>query len=100
VAIVRALMTKPRALLRHEVTGALDPELVGEVLGIISELRGDGVTVLIATHEMGFARDFADEVCRLDEGGSSSAARASRSSTTRHTARPGASSRVLERSRA
>jgi polar amino acid transport system ATP-binding protein len=68
VAIVRALMTKPRALLLDEVTSALDPELVGEVLGIIRELKGDGMTMLIATHEMGFAREFADEVCHLDGG--------------------------------
>ena len=68
VAIVRALMTKPRALLLDEVTSALDPELVGEVLGIIAELKGDGMTMLIATHEMGFAREFADEVCHLDGG--------------------------------
>ena len=68
VAIVRALMTKPRALLLDEVTSALDPELVGEVLGIIRELKGDGMTMLIATHEMGFAREVADEVCFLDAG--------------------------------
>ena len=68
VAIVRALMTKPRALLLDEVTSALDPELVGEVLGIILELKGDGMTMLIATHEMGFAREFADEVCHLESG--------------------------------
>ena len=68
VAIVRALMTKPRALLLDEVTSALDPELVGEVLGIIAELKRDGMTMLIATHEMGFAREFADEVCHLDGG--------------------------------
>jgi polar amino acid transport system ATP-binding protein len=68
VAIIRALMTKPRALLLDEVTSALDPELVGEVLGIIRELKGDGMTMLIATHEMGFAREFADEVCHLDDG--------------------------------
>ncbi len=68
VAIVRALMTKPRALLLDEVTSALDPELVGEVLGIIAELKGDGMTMLIATHEMSFAREFADEVCHLDGG--------------------------------
>ena len=60
VAIVRALMTRPRALLLDEVTSALDPELVGEVLAIIRELKSDGMTMLIATHEMGFARDFAD----------------------------------------
>ena len=61
-------MTKPRALLLDEVTSALDPELVGEVLEIIRELKGDGMTMLIATHEMGFARDFADEVCFLEAG--------------------------------
>ncbi len=68
VAIVRALMTRPRALLLDEVTSALDPELVGEVLGIIRELKDDGMTMLIATHEMSFAREFADEVCFIDEG--------------------------------
>ena len=68
VAIVRALITKPRALLLDEVTSALDPELVGEVLGVIRELKGDGMTMLIATHEMGFAREFADEVCHLESG--------------------------------
>ena len=68
VAIVRALMTGPRALLLDEVTSALDPELVGEVLAIIRELKSDGMTMLIATHEMGFAREFADEVCHLDGG--------------------------------
>jgi polar amino acid transport system ATP-binding protein len=68
VAIVRALATEPRALLLDEVTSALDPELVGEVLGVISELKGEGMTMLIATHEMGFAREVADEVCFLHEG--------------------------------
>jgi polar amino acid transport system ATP-binding protein len=68
VAIVRALMTKPRALLLDEVTSALDLELVGEVLDIIRELKTDGMTMLIATHEMGFARGFADEVCFLEAG--------------------------------
>jgi polar amino acid transport system ATP-binding protein len=68
VAIMRALMTRPRALLLDEVTSALDPELVGEVLAIIRELKSDGMTMLIATHEMDFARDFADEVCFLDGG--------------------------------
>jgi polar amino acid transport system ATP-binding protein len=55
-------------LLLDEVTSALDPELVGEVLDIIGELKRDGMTMLIATHEMGFAREFADEVCYLDGG--------------------------------
>jgi polar amino acid transport system ATP-binding protein len=68
VAIVRALATRPRALLLDEVTSALDPELVGEVLAVIRELKQEGMTMIIATHEMGFARDIADEVCFLHEG--------------------------------
>jgi polar amino acid transport system ATP-binding protein len=68
VAIVRALATQPRALLLDEVTSALDPELVGEVLAVIRDLKADGMTMLIATHEMQFARDVADEVCFLHEG--------------------------------
>jgi len=68
VAIVRALMTKPRALLLDEVTSALDPELVGEVLDIIRELKQEGMTMLIATHEMAFARAIADEICYLEAG--------------------------------
>jgi polar amino acid transport system ATP-binding protein len=68
VAIVRALATAPRALLLDEVTSALDPELVGEVLGVIRDLKADGMTMIIATHEMGFAGDFADEVCFLHDG--------------------------------
>ena len=68
VAIVRALATSPRALLLDEVTSALDPELVGEVLELIRELKADGMTMIIATHEMAFARDVADEVCFLHEG--------------------------------
>jgi polar amino acid transport system ATP-binding protein len=68
VAIVRALATQPRALLLDEVTSALDPELVGEVLAVVRDLKADGMTMLIATHEMGFARDVADEVCFLHEG--------------------------------
>jgi polar amino acid transport system ATP-binding protein len=68
VAIARALLTRPRALLLDEVTSALDPELVGEVLEVIRELKADGMTMLIATHEMGFARDFADQVCFLEGG--------------------------------
>jgi polar amino acid transport system ATP-binding protein len=68
VAIVRALAARPRALLLDEVTSALDPELVGEVLGVIRDLKADGMTMIIATHEMAFARDVADEVCFLHEG--------------------------------
>jgi len=68
VAIVRALATAPRALLLDEVTSALDPELVGEVLAVVRDLKADGMTMIIATHEMAFARDVADEVCFLHEG--------------------------------
>jgi polar amino acid transport system ATP-binding protein len=68
VAIARALLTRPRALLLDEVTSALDPELVGEVLEVIRELKADGMTMLLATHEMGFARDVADQVCFLEGG--------------------------------
>ncbi|MGA3353662.1 MAG: amino acid ABC transporter ATP-binding protein [Acidimicrobiales bacterium] len=68
VAIVRALAMQPGIMLLDEVTSALDPELVAEVLGVIRELAGAGMTMLIATHEMGFARDIADRVCFLDEG--------------------------------
>ena len=67
-AIVRALMSDPEILLLDEVTSALDPELVGEVLGVIRELAGRGLTMILATHEMGFARDVADRVCFLHEG--------------------------------
>ena len=68
VAIARALLTRPRALLLDEVTSALDPELVGEVLAVIRELKQEGMTMLIATHEMSFAREVADHVCFLEEG--------------------------------
>jgi polar amino acid transport system ATP-binding protein len=68
VAIARALANKPRLMLFDEVTSALDPELVGEVLALIRELKADGMTMLLATHEMGFARDVADRVCFLDGG--------------------------------
>jgi polar amino acid transport system ATP-binding protein len=68
VAIARALVTRPRLMLFDEVTSALDPELVGEVLALIRELKSDGMTMLVATHEMGFARQVADRVCFLDGG--------------------------------
>ena len=68
VAIVRALATRPRALLLDEVTSALDPELVGEVLRAVRDLKAEGVTMLLATHEMSFAREVADTVCFLHEG--------------------------------
>jgi polar amino acid transport system ATP-binding protein len=68
VAIVRALAMQPRIMLLDEVTSALDPELVAEVLDVIGELATGGMTMLIATHEMGFARDIADRVCFLEEG--------------------------------
>jgi polar amino acid transport system ATP-binding protein len=68
VAIVRALAMEPRLLLLDEVTSALDPELVAEVLAVIRELAAEGMTMLIATHEMGFARDVAHRVCFLDGG--------------------------------
>jgi polar amino acid transport system ATP-binding protein len=68
VAIVRALAMKPDVMLLDEVTSALDPELVAEVLNVIRELAAGGMTMVIATHEMGFARDIASRVCFLDEG--------------------------------
>ncbi|MHA6628366.1 amino acid ABC transporter ATP-binding protein [Pseudonocardia sichuanensis] len=68
VAIARALAVRPRLLLLDEITSALDPELVGEVLTIVRELAVGGVTILMATHEMGFARQVSDRVCFLDGG--------------------------------
>jgi len=68
VAIVRALAMKPDIMLLDEVTSALDPELVAEVLNVIRELAEGGMTMVIATHEMGFARDIANRVCFLDAG--------------------------------
>ena len=67
-AIVRALAMEPRIMLLDEVTSALDPELVGEVLTVIRELAESGMTMIISTHEMGFARQIADKVCFLSEG--------------------------------
>jgi polar amino acid transport system ATP-binding protein len=68
VAIVRALAAEPELMLFDEVTSALDPELVAEVLNVIRGLKAGGMTMVIATHEMGFARDVADKVCFLDDG--------------------------------
>jgi polar amino acid transport system ATP-binding protein len=68
VAIVRALAMQPELMLLDEVTSALDPELVAEVLEVIGELAAGGMTMVIATHEMSFARDIANRVCFLDEG--------------------------------
>ncbi|WP_406195970.1 amino acid ABC transporter ATP-binding protein [Kitasatospora sp. NBC_01560] len=68
VAIVRALATGPRLLLLDEITAALDPVLVGEVLAVVRDLKEQGMTMLISTHEMGFAREVADQICFLDAG--------------------------------
>jgi len=68
VGIARALALRPKLMLFDEPTSALDPELVGEVLALIRDLKGEGMTMLIATHEMGFARRVADRVCFLDAG--------------------------------
>lgn len=68
VAIVRAIATDPEVLLLDEITSALDPELVGEVLELVAQLAADGATILMATHEMAFARDVAHRVLFLDDG--------------------------------
>jgi polar amino acid transport system ATP-binding protein len=68
VAIVRALAMQPRVMLLDEITAALDPELVGDVLEIVRELANGGLTMLLATHEMGFAKEVASQVCFLDNG--------------------------------
>ena len=68
VAIARAFAHRPRAMLLDEVTSALDPELVGEVLRAVRDLKAEGVTMLLATHEMNFAREVADTVCFLHQG--------------------------------
>lgn len=68
VAIVRALAMRPEIMLFDEITSALDPEMVGEVLDVLRQLRSEGMTMILATHEMGFARELADSVCFLDAG--------------------------------
>jgi polar amino acid transport system ATP-binding protein len=68
VAIARALAVRPRVLVLDEITSALDPELVGEVLRVVREVAAQGMTIVMATHEMGFARQVADTVCFLDGG--------------------------------
>lgn len=68
VAIVRALAVEPEVLLLDEITSSLDPELVAEVLDVVRELKSTGMTIVLATHEMGFARDSSDVVCVLDDG--------------------------------
>jgi polar amino acid transport system ATP-binding protein len=68
VAIVRALAMEPKLMLLDEITSALDPELVAEVLNIVRDLARDGMTMMLATHEMGFAREVSSKVCFLHEG--------------------------------
>jgi polar amino acid transport system ATP-binding protein len=68
VAIIRSIAVKPRLLLLDEVTSALDPVLVNEVLSIVRDLKSDGMAMVLATHEMGFATQVADEVCFLKDG--------------------------------
>jgi polar amino acid transport system ATP-binding protein len=68
VAIVRALCMDPEVMLLDEITSALDPELVGEVLDVVREMKRNGMTMLLATHEMGFAREISDRVCFLHQG--------------------------------
>lgn len=68
VAIIRALAMEPEIMLFDEITSALDPELVAEVLDVLRQLHRDGMTMILATHEMGFARELADKVCFLDGG--------------------------------
>ena len=96
VAIVRALVNKPVLMLLDEVTCALDPELVGEVLALLRDLKAEGMTMLIATHEMGFARQVADQVVFLDERrgprGGATRAGARRPARAAHPAVPAAGS--------
>ena len=91
VAIARALVNKPVLMLFDEVTSALDPELVGEVLGLLTELKSEGMTMLVATHEMGFARQVADEVVFLADGGVAESGPPEQVLPTRSTHAPSAS---------
>ena len=68
IAIVRALAMEPEVMLFDEITSALDPQLVGEVLDVLLKLKDEGMTMVVATHEMGFARQAADKVCFLNDG--------------------------------
>jgi polar amino acid transport system ATP-binding protein len=68
VAIVRALAMEPKLMLLDEITSALDPQLVSDVLNLVRELAESGMTMILATHEMGFAREVADKICFLDNG--------------------------------
>lgn len=68
LALVRAIANEPEVLLLDEITSALDPELVGEVLDLVTDLKNDGTTIMMATHEMAFARDVADRIVFLDQG--------------------------------
>jgi polar amino acid transport system ATP-binding protein len=68
VAIIRSIALRPRLLLLDEITSALDPVLVNEVLSTVRDLKNDGMTMVLATHEMGFAKQVADEVCYLESG--------------------------------
>jgi len=68
VAVIRALAMAPEVMLLDEITSALDPELVGEVLDVVRQLKSEGMTMILATHEMAFAREAADRVCFLDQG--------------------------------
>ena len=88
VALVRAMAVQPRLLLMDEITSALDPVLVNEVLMTVRDLKSSGVTMVIATHEMGFASQVADEVCYLSSGRIVGAARRSRCSAIRRIPAP------------
>ena len=68
MAIARAFWARPRAMLLDEVTSALDPELVGDVLAAVRDLKAEGVTMLLCTHEMGFAREVCDRLVFIDDG--------------------------------